>query len=107
MRRESCGDVRPRVRAFQKQDFVRPHLRNIVPAMVWAEAYIVSLADTIRINEVGGNKTVRADGGRVANRERSVVYRMLDRPPEVDFLNPVFQKFFGLVGQKGAHPLRR
>jgi hypothetical protein len=49
---------------------------------------------------------MRVDRTRIANRQRSVQQRSLDRPPDIDDLDPAAQQLLSIVTKKIAYPLR-
>ena len=94
------------IEALQQQYLLGRHLRHVEPPMLGAEFDRIGFTDAVRIDQVGRDKLARLHRAGIADRQREIEQRFLDRPPQVDDLHPAFQEFIGLVGKKIADAMR-
>ena len=66
----------------------------------------VGLADALLVDEIRRHEVVLTYRAGIAQRERRILQRPLDRTPQIDHLHPPLQQLVGLVGDQVADPLR-
>jgi hypothetical protein len=106
MRREPGAAIGLGIETLQQQDLVGRHFGYIEPLMVGIVLDRIGLADAIWIDQVGSNEISGFYRAGIAHRQWRVEQRPLDRPPEIDDLDPAFQEFLGLIWQEIADTLR-
>ena len=91
-----------RIEALQQQYLVGGHLRHIEPLMIRIVFDRIGLTDAMRIDQIRSDEVVWFDRAGIADRQRRVEQRSLDRPPQIDDLHPALQELIGLVGEEIA-----
>ena len=108
MRRPAGTAVQLGVVAFQQDEFVGLHLREIDPAMVRAVAGAVDFADPVLVFQVHENHVVVDQRLGVADAERNFFDCAFDRAPDIHIDIAFLQRRRGLVGgQQISDALRR
>src|SRR5260370_41041454 len=91
MCRKARASILLRIVALDQQRLVALHIREIEPATVRVELEPVGLADSVLIDEIARHVILGRDTPRVANRQRRILQRSSNRPPDVDLFETAFQ----------------
>lgn len=78
---------------LDEHEFIRLHASEVLPLMIRVVLHRIRLTLPIRVDQVGGDQVCfRVNRTIVAQRERPVIRRMRDGPPEVDDLEAALEE---------------
>lgn len=98
MRRPPRPSIQLRIEALDQHDLFRRLLPEIEPAMARIRTNGKSLPDTIRVNQLHGQKVIFGHGRGVRDTER-VLADGFDGAPNVDDLVAAFEEAVGVGGE--------
>ena len=90
--------IQLRIKTLDQHDLLRRLLPKIMPAMTRIRTNGKSLSNTIRINQLDGQKIIVGHGRGIRDSER-VFANGFDGTPDVDDLVAGFKKALGLAGE--------
>ena len=98
MRRPPSPPILLRIKTLNQHDLPRRLLPKIIPAMTQIRTNSKSLPDTVRINQLHGQKVIFGHGRSVHDSER-VFADSFDGTPDVDDLVAAFEEALGVGGE--------